>query len=95
MTSTELESTYRVNVNIIGLDGKQPDRSFVWIPSIKAVVGGVVVAENIHVWMADTQTALAMKKAVAFRAAEQVNDFLPMSRRDIVAFEGPELAHHA
>ena len=27
-----------------------------WIPSIKAVVGGVVVAENIHVWMADTQT---------------------------------------
>src|SRR6202034_3547907 len=42
--------------------------------------------------LADTQTALAMKKAVAFRAAEQVNDFLPMSRRDIVAFEGPALA---
>ena len=44
-------------LDIVGLDGKQPDRSFVWIPSIKAVVGGVVVAENIHVWMADTQTA--------------------------------------
>ena len=29
-----------------------------------------------------------MKKAVAFRAWAQVNDFLPMSRRDIVAFEG-------
>lgn len=43
-------------LDIVGLDGKQPDRSFVWIPSIKAVVGGVVVAENIHVWMADTQT---------------------------------------
>jgi acetyl-CoA C-acetyltransferase len=42
--------------------------------------------------LADLQTALALKKAVAFRAAEQVNDFLPMSRRDIVAFEGPELA---
>ena len=42
--------------------------------------------------LADMQTALALKKAVAFRAAEQVNDFLPMSRRDIVAFEGPELA---
>ena len=28
---------------VIGLDGPQPDRSFVWIPSIKAVVGGVVV----------------------------------------------------
>src|SRR4029079_67519 len=42
--------------------------------------------------LADTQTALAMKKAVAFRAAEQVNDFLPMSRRDILAFDGPALA---
>lgn len=43
-------------LQVIGLDGRQPDRSFVWIPSIKAVVGGVVVAQNIHVWMADTQT---------------------------------------
>jgi glyoxylase-like metal-dependent hydrolase (beta-lactamase superfamily II) len=43
-------------LQVVGLEGKQPDRSFVWIPSIKAVVGGVVVAENIHVWMADTQT---------------------------------------
>src|SRR5258706_13160303 len=42
--------------------------------------------------LADMQTALSMKKAVAFRAAEQVNDFLPMSRRDILAFEGPALA---
>jgi acetyl-CoA C-acetyltransferase len=42
--------------------------------------------------LADVQTALAMKKAVAFRAAEQVNDFLPMSKRDILAFEGPALA---
>ncbi|WP_010176546.1 MBL fold metallo-hydrolase [Pseudomonas sp. PAMC 25886] len=44
-------------LEVIGLDGPQPDRTFVWIPSIKAVVGGVVVSENIHVWMADTQTA--------------------------------------
>lgn len=43
-------------LDIIGLDGAQPDRSFVWIPSLKAVVGGVVVAGNIHVWVADTQT---------------------------------------
>jgi acetyl-CoA C-acetyltransferase len=42
--------------------------------------------------LADVETALAMKKAVAFRAAVQVNDFLPMSKRDIIAFEGPELA---
>ena len=43
-------------LEVVGLDGPQPERSFVWIPSIKAVVGGVVVAENIHVWMADTQS---------------------------------------
>jgi len=42
--------------------------------------------------LADMQTALSLKKAVAFRAAEQVNDFLPMSKRDILAFEGPALA---
>ena len=48
-------------LQVIGLDGPQPDRSFVWIPSIKAVVGGVVVSENIHLWMADTQGAQSHK----------------------------------
>lgn len=42
--------------------------------------------------LTDVETALTCDKAVVFRAAEHVNDFLPMSRRDIVAFEGPELA---
>ncbi len=42
--------------------------------------------------LTDVETALAMKKAVVFRAAVQVNDFLPMSRRDIVLFEGCEVA---
>ncbi|WP_200626825.1 MBL fold metallo-hydrolase [Pseudomonas sp. LAM2023] len=44
-------------LEVVGLDGPQPDRSFVWIPSIKAVVGGAVVSEHIHVWMADTASA--------------------------------------
>ncbi|WP_410210609.1 MBL fold metallo-hydrolase [Aquirhabdus sp.] len=44
-------------LNIIDLKGNQPERSVVWIPSLKAIVGGVVVdGPNIHVWMADTQT---------------------------------------
>jgi len=38
--------------------------------------------------LADVETALRMKKAVAFRAAEHVQDFLPMSKRDILKFEG-------
>ncbi|MCX8099627.1 MAG: acetyl-CoA acetyltransferase [Geminicoccaceae bacterium] len=42
--------------------------------------------------LADVETALAMKKAVAFRGWAQVSDFLPMSRRDILLFEGCEQA---
>jgi acetyl-CoA C-acetyltransferase len=38
--------------------------------------------------LADVNTALKLKKAVAFRAAEHVQDFLPMSKRDILKFEG-------
>jgi acetyl-CoA C-acetyltransferase len=34
------------------------------------------------------ETALAMNKAVIFRALSHVQDFLPMSKRDILKFEG-------
>lgn len=42
--------------------------------------------------LADVETALAMSKAVVFRAAAHVQDFLPMSKRDILKFEGCALA---
>lgn len=38
--------------------------------------------------LADLDKALALKKAVLLRATAQVNDYLPLSRRDIVEFEG-------
>ena len=38
--------------------------------------------------MTDEETARAMGKAVRFKAAVQVNDFLPISKRDITQFEG-------
>jgi acetyl-CoA C-acetyltransferase len=38
--------------------------------------------------LADVETALALRKAVVFRAAEHVQDFLPMSKRDVLKFEG-------
>ena len=38
--------------------------------------------------MTDEETARSMGKAVRFRAAVQVNDFLPISKRDITQFEG-------
>jgi acetyl-CoA C-acetyltransferase len=38
--------------------------------------------------LADVETALSLPRAVAFRAAEHVQDFLPMAKRDILKFEG-------
>ena len=43
-------------IKIEGLDGPSPEKTFVWVPSLKAVVGGVAVSGNIHLWVADTQT---------------------------------------
>jgi len=51
--SLELEGR---KIQIVGLDGPTPERSFAWIPSLKTVVGGIPVSANIHVWVADTQT---------------------------------------
>ncbi|MBQ0534556.1 MBL fold metallo-hydrolase [Providencia huaxiensis] len=48
-------------LEIKGLDGASPDRTYVWVPSLKAVVGGVIVSDNIHVWVADTQTEESRK----------------------------------
>jgi acetyl-CoA C-acetyltransferase len=38
--------------------------------------------------IADVETALSMRRAVAFRARAHAQDFLPMSKRDILRFEG-------
>ena len=42
--------------------------------------------------LTDVETALKLKKAIVFRAAEHVQDFLPMSRRDTLKFEGCAVA---
>jgi acetyl-CoA C-acetyltransferase len=42
--------------------------------------------------LADVETALRLDKAVIFRAAQHVQDFLPMAKRDILKFEGCSLA---
>jgi hypothetical protein len=46
-------------LEIIGLD-EFPAKTFIWIPSIKAVVGGInVFGTTFNLWMADAQTAEA------------------------------------
>ena len=42
--------------------------------------------------LADVETALKLDKAIVFRAAQHVQDFLPMSKRDVLKFEGCALA---
>lgn len=42
--------------------------------------------------LADAETALTMQRAISFRSATQVNEFLPLSKRDCTRFEGAALA---
>ena len=44
-------------LEVRGLDDPLPNRSYVWIPSIKTVAGGVNVFAGLHAWTADTQSA--------------------------------------
>lgn len=52
-------------LEIIGLE-EFPSRTFVWIPSIKAVIGGInVFGTSFHLWMADAQTPETRKRWIA------------------------------
>src|SRR5437660_1695436 len=42
--------------------------------------------------LANVETALKLDKAIVFRDAQHVQDFLPMSRRDVLKFEGCSVA---
>ncbi len=51
-------------LEVIGLE-EFPEKTFVWIPSIKAIVGGITVfGTTFHLWMADAQTAEARNQWV-------------------------------
>ncbi len=54
--SFELEGQ---KLEVIGLDGPSPLYTFVWIPSIKAAVGGVRVFGDMHLWTTDSKTPAA------------------------------------
>jgi glyoxylase-like metal-dependent hydrolase (beta-lactamase superfamily II) len=43
-------------LEIRGLDDSLPHRSYVWIPSIRTIAGGVNVFGGLHLWTADTQS---------------------------------------
>lgn len=56
------ERSLSVDGQALEIRGPEPARSFVWIPSLGAVVGGIPVAANLHVWMADTPTPAARRQ---------------------------------
>ena len=59
--SLELEGQ---KLEIIGLD-EFPTKTFVWVPSVKAVIGGInVFGTTFNLWMADAQTPDARKNWV-------------------------------
>ncbi len=52
-------------LEIVGLE-EFPSKTFVWIPSIKAVVGGInVFGTTFNLWMADAQTPEARKNWIS------------------------------
>jgi len=55
MTGNTLQLEGRT-LEVRGLDDSLAHRSYVWIPAIKAGVGGVNVFGGLHAWTADTQT---------------------------------------
>ncbi len=42
-------------IEVRGTSGELAHRPYLWIPSIKAIVGNIAVFGNLHVWTADTQ----------------------------------------
>lgn len=46
-------------------DPDDPAHSFLWIPSLKTVAGGISVSTGSHVWMADTQNSKAIDQWIA------------------------------
>ena len=77
-------------LEIKGLDDSQPHRSYVWIPSLKTIAGGVNVYAGLHLWTADAQSVQERadwsKKLGAMAALQPVTVIpghsLPGTRQD-------------
>ncbi|SDA94006.1 hypothetical protein SAMN02927914_05100 [Mesorhizobium qingshengii] len=41
------------------------NRRYLWVPSLKAVFGGVMIFSGVHVWVADTPTKEARTAWIA------------------------------
>lgn len=91
--SIELEGQ---KLEIVGLE-EFPERTFVWIPAIKAVVGGINVFGNtFHVWMADAQPPEARKNWISILdkiTALQPEVVIPAHASEGAAFDLTSVKH--
>jgi glyoxylase-like metal-dependent hydrolase (beta-lactamase superfamily II) len=67
-------------IEIVDADGLA-NRRYVWVPSLNAVLGGVLVFSGVHVWTADTQ-------GVEARAAWVKNLDAMAARKPVVVVPG-------
>lgn len=68
------------------------DRNPVIAAPLKVTDCSLISDGAAAVIIAHPDVARSLDRAIGFRAAEQVNDFLPLSRKDLACFEGPRLA---
>src|SRR3546814_18603078 len=61
-------------------------------PPLKVTDCSLISDGAAAVIIAHPDVARGLERATGFRAAEQVNDFLPLSRKDLASSERPHLA---
>lgn len=61
ITSLEIEGNKIEIVTVADLK----DRRYLWVPSLEAVFGGVLISSGVHVWVADEPTVDDRKKWIA------------------------------
>lgn len=61
ITSLEVEGNKIEIVTVADLK----DRRYLWVPSLEAVFGGVLISSGVHVWVADEPTVDDRKKWIA------------------------------
>lgn len=83
-------------LEIIGLEDF-PNKTFVWIPSIKAVVGGInVFGTSFHLWMADAQSEEARQQWISvLNKIEDLNPTIaiPAHAKSETAFDISAVKH--
>lgn len=81
-------------IEIVAADGLA-NRRYLWVPSLKAVFGGVMIFSGVHVWTADMQAKeqraawIANLEAIAARAPAVVvpGHLMPGTATDVSAIE--------